>query len=291
MSEFAYTEPGKLANSNFGGKMPMDNYRVKSLLSLFGQGTLKKRNISTQIKLNNCFSVVPHRQSVKLKIIDIVFYAFPGRTKKEISNFFISSCTKNMLFHKKVFFELITALGYLEQSNHIASFVSIYRLYEQIALCLPIITLIDRAQFPATFDDYKQLIDNKAKSDLSVLKKYSENILDSSIGDISICFDFSRTQRARKNTNLFKNLIPQKLHSTVIISSTNTSINIKLKHIHILVINFRNQYFHYLFHEKNIDYDALEYPEEFLGVCNPIFISYYSRLFLDLLGAEFSIWG
>jgi hypothetical protein len=291
MSEFMFLEPSTLSNSTFGGKKPVDNFRVKSLLSILGQGKLLKRNEVTPIKLSYQFATIPLTFSQKLKIRDILQLSIPGATKKEIESFLLSAISNNIVFHKKLYAEVVTALGYLEQSNHIASFVSIYRLFEQISLCLPIITLIEKAQFPATFDDYKLLIDSKAKSDLSVLRKYAENIMDRNIGNISIKFDFSRTQRPVQNIDLLKTLIPKKVQSTVIVSNTNSTISISFKYIHLIIIGFRNQYFHYLFHENNIDYDKLEFPEEFLEVCNPLFLNYYSRFFIDLISAEYTIWG
>lgn len=293
MSEFTYIAPKKFINSVFGGQKPnnKDNYRVQSLLLILGLGEIMKRNSSSPISLHNNFALIPVQPSTRMTIREIKNLIFSNNSIGEIRNFFTSCYQKNFAFHQKICNELLTAIGYMEQNNPIASFVSIYRLYEQIALCLPIVTLIKKAQFPATFDDYKKLINNKAKSDLSVLKNYSENIMDPNIGDIDVEFDFSNTTSPNKYVSLLESLIPHDLRSTHITFKTPVSLRIKNKHMQMIVITFRNRYFHYLFNEKNIDYNDLPYPEEFLEVCNPLFINFYSQMYLDLLGSELYIWG
>jgi hypothetical protein len=76
-----------------------------------------------------------------------------------------------------------------------------------------------------------------------------------------------------------------------IVSESIDSIEIKYMHVDTLIVGFRNQFFHYLFHDKNLSIVDLECPDEFLEVCNPIFINYFAFLFYELLESELVIWG
>jgi len=290
MPEFNYTPPLNFNKSVFGGNIPAENYRVKTLLIILGLGVMQKKNDSKKLNLQYSYLTVPYQRSTKLKIDDIASN-FSMVSRRELEAFFKNNLSKNIQFHKNIYDELLSAIGYLENSNPIVCFLYIYRLIEQIALCLPMVSLIDKSSFQFTFNEYKKLIENTAKSDLSVLKKYSENILDPSIGDVPIKFDFTNTSNPLQNVNLIIDFIPQKIRPIVVVANSSTSVEIKLKHIHIFIISFRNEYFHYLFHEKNINFSTLEYPEEFLSICNPIYLNYFSHLYLDLLKSEISIWG
>lgn len=289
MPGFDFSAPSHFGKSVYSCVSPADNYRLKSLLLLLGAGYIRKRT-GVKTRIAKAFLQIPYQHSGKLLIKDIVAL-FPSYNRREIDKFFSNNLTKNIKIHKNIYHELLNAIGYLDNNNHIPCFLSVYRIIEQIALCLPVISIIEKATFEIAFTEYQKLIDGKARSDLSVLKKYSENVLDPTVGGTTITFDFTHTSKPQQNVNVIKRLLPQKDIATIIVTESIDSIEIKNKHMHYPIIGFRNQYFHYLFHETNISHDDLEYPEEFLKVCNLNFINYYSFLYLDLLRSELSIWG
>ncbi len=293
MSEFNYKPPAKYRSSVLSGSIQsnnsqVENYRIKSFLLLLGIGKISDSNNSFRT-LSKTFFTIPFARSAPLNRSNILSY-FPQINSNEFERFFKNSLSKNSQFHKNIYSEILTAIGYYEKNNPIAMFLHIYRLIEQTALCLPIVSIIEKANYQFTFNEIKELVDGSAKSDLSVLKKYSEIHLESSRANVNITLNFSSTRKPDENVRLLESFIPQKKRDQIIVSSNNTSIEIKMKHFHIFIISFRNQYFHYLFHEKNINFDRLTYPEDLLNVCNPYFMNYFAQLFFDLLSSEISMW-
>ena len=96
---------------------------------------------------------------------------------------------------------------------------------------------------------------------------------------------FSGTSRPTQNVSVVKRFINDP------VSSTADTIDVNYHNIEALIIGFRNQFFHFLIHERNLAIEDIEYPEEFLAVCNPVFINYFSFLFKDLIDSEKSVWG
>ncbi|PHV05068.1 hypothetical protein CSQ96_23020 [Janthinobacterium sp. BJB412] len=63
-----------------------------------------------------------------------------------------------------------------------------------------------------------------------------------------------------------------------------------MKNTDRLIVSFRNQFFHYLYHEKNISLKILNDPDDFLSVCMPNFLNYFAFLYRELLIAEWELW-
>ncbi|WP_162945873.1 hypothetical protein [Pseudomonas sp. DY-1] len=286
MSAFDYIAPGVFKKSVFGCSKPSENYRLKSFMMLIGMGGIS-RGASTSIKkLETDFLMIPV-QSPASPSISNVLAKFQGFSRSELDGFFFRSITKNHKLHQNIYGELKNAIGHHAEGSPVACFLYIYRLIEQTALCLPMVSIISKGGFNNTFDAFKQLVDGKAKSDLSVLKKYSENILDPAVGDSVAKLDFSRTLRPKQNVEVVKRFIVQ----ANIVSETIDSIEIKYRNLDALIVGFRNQFFHYLFHERNLSITDIDSPDDFLKVCNPIFLNYFAFLYHDLVVSELTIWG
>lgn len=292
MPTFEYVPPGQFRRSIYGCSQPSDNFRLKSLLLLSGLGTVSKAGVAKPSKLDIDYISLPAQRvnpSSTAKISRITA-KFPGHTRKDLDYFFQAAIFRNISIHKNVYHELANILGHQHDGNHIAAFLHIYRVIEQIALCLPIVSIVKKGSFDNTFTDFKGLVQGGAKTDLAVLRKYSENHLDRAIADSSANISFFRTTKPKQNVNVIKRFFSGK-DSAGIISETIDSIEIKYRDIDKLVIGFRNQFFHYLFHEKNLSITDMEFPDEFLGACNPIFINYLGFLYHEFLMSELAMWG
>lgn len=286
MPAFDFFLPAKFHNSVYGCAIPSENFRLKSLLLLVGIGRVGRVGSREPRKLEVDFMLIPHQVVAKRSIAQAAS-KFPNYTRKQLDTFFRSANVKNMVIHKNICNELKNLFGYKVEGNNIGCFLHIYRIIEQIALCLPMVSIINKGGFNNTFSEFKGLIEGGAKSDLAVLKKYSRNHLDSSIASSVAKFSFSRTCNPQQNVSVVKRFFK----AEDIVSETVDSIEIKYKHLDTLIIGFRNQFFHYLFHEKNLSMTDLDCPDEFLEVCNPIFINYFAFLYRELLESELMIWG
>ena len=292
MASFEYIPPAGFHRSIYGCSKPSENFRLKSLLLLSGLGTIEKKSTGKQKRLDFDFISLPPQgvNFSKASTIGHVTAKFPDYTRKELDAFFQVAIYKNIAIHKNIYNELTNLFGHLGSSNHIASFLHIYRIIEQVALCLPIVSIIKKGSFDNTFSDYKGLLQGGAKSDLSVLRKYSEYHLDSSIGDSVANMSFFRTSNPAQNVRVIKRFFTGK-DAVEIVAETADSIGIKYCNVDKLIVGFRNQFFHYLFHEKNLSISDIESPDEFLEVCNPIFINYLAFLFHEFLESEMLMWG
>lgn len=283
MSTFKFHPPLTLNKSIFGGNLGTENFRAKNLLLLNGFGSVSKGQSSGK-KLDYEFIKVPYTTPGKCKI-DVLVSKFSSATNADVKKFLDNAKIKNLKYHKKIYYELVNTLGYLQEKNNISCFLHLYRIIEQSALCLPIITIFNKGNLDNSFVEFKKLIEGGARSDLTVLKKYSENQPANSPLETTVRLSFSGTSRPKQNVDVVRRFI------TNPISTTPDSIDFKYKNVEALIIGFRNQFFHFLFHEKNLALEDIEYPEEFLEVCNPIFINYFSFLFRDLIDTEKSLWG
>lgn len=288
MSSFEYIPPRRFSRSVYGCQVPVENFRLKSLLLLIGLGEIRKfgPTFSSKTKLAVDFMILPYQKNNSNSIQHII-NKFPNQNRKKLDHFFQSAALKNRGFHENIFNELTYAFGYKEENNHLGCFLHLYRIFEQIALCLPVISVIKNGSLNNTFLDFKGLFEGGAKSDLAVLKKYSRNHLDDSVASSVARFSFYRTSNPRQNVEVIKRFIK----CSDIVSASPDHIEIKYSNIDTLVIGFRNQFFHYLFHEKNLSIKDIKHPAEFLEVCNPIFINYFCFLFRELIESEMLIWG
>lgn len=292
MPSFEYLAPGKFRNSVYSCNRPSENFRLKSLLLLSGLGTIGKTGSGKRKRLDFDFiSLPPQRVSThRAGTISQVTTKFPSQTRKDLDSFFQTAIFKNISIHKNIYHELINVLGHQSDDNHIASFLHIYRIIEQIALCLPIASIVKKGSFDNTFSDFKGLIQGGAKTDLAVLRKYSDSHLNTSIADSVANISFSRTTKPIQNVSVIKRFFSGK-DAGDLVTETVDSVEIKYRNIDKLIIGFRNQFFHYLFHEKNLSISDMEFPDEFLGVCNPIFINYLAFLYHEFLESEMVMWG
>lgn len=292
MPSFEYLVPGKWYSSVYGCNKPSENFRLKSLLLLSGLGTIEKTGSGKRKTLDFDFISLPpqHVNPRRGGTINQITSKFPAYTRKELDAFFQTAIFKNISIHKNIYYELINVLGHRSNDNHIASFLHIYRIIEQIALCLPIVSIVKKGSFDNTFSDFKGLIQGGAKTDLAVLRKYSDYHLNAAIADSVANISFSRTTKPTQNVNVVKRFFSGK-DAGDIVTETIDSIEIKYRNIDKLIIGFRNQFFHYLFHEKNLSISDMEFPDEFLEVCNTIFINYLAFLYHELLESEITMWG
>lgn len=286
MPAFDYFSPGKLRNSVYGCASPSENFRLKSLLLLVGIGRVGRVGSTAPKKLEFDFLLIPH-QVVASNSISQAASKFPAYTRKQLDAFFKSANVKNMVIHRSICNELKNVFGHRAEKNQIGCFVHIYRIIEQIALCLPIVSIVKKGSFNNTFAEFKGLIEGGAKTDLAVLRKYSRNHLNGLVANSVAKLSFSRTGNPQQNVAAVKRFFKPEN----IVSESIDSIEIKYMHIDTLIVGFRNQFFHYLFHDKNLSIVDLECPDEFLEVCNPIFINYFAFLFYELLESELVIWG
>jgi hypothetical protein len=283
MTNFTYLPPATLKKSLYYGSTPAENFRLKTTLLLSGLGRISQTGAPKGKRVPSDFMTIPFQQATTNKI-DHVIKKFPDYSRGDLDRFFKQRLIKNYPLHRNIFNELTNACGHSINSNQISCFLYVYRVIEQIALCLPIISIINKSGIQNTFTEFKQLIDIKAKSDLSVLKKYCKEHLDKTIADQTVIFDFTNTTRPKQNIDAFKRFVNE------IVNETQSSIEIQYKNIDSLIIGFRNQFFHYLAFEKNLSITDLSSPDEFLKVCNPIFINFLGCLYYEFLSAELTMW-
>jgi len=283
MTQLIYVPPKKLGGpSYFGGNIASLN-RLRSLLILTGYGSIIRNGVP--IKLQNDFMHVPSQFSGEFKIGKLIS-KIPGCTNAQLRSLISKAATKNIHIHENIFREIMHCIAMYETKSYIASFVHLYRLIEHAALYLPLVTIISKGVNNLTFVQYKEIIDNKAKADLSVLKNFSTKVLDPTLGNSIARYSFSGTGTPEANCNVVSTLLKPAL-----ISSSGTDfIEIKYRNTDRLIVGFRNQFFHYLYHDKNISLKDMEDPDEFLEVCLPHFLTYFAFLYRELVIAEWELW-
>lgn len=284
MTIYSFNPPGTFKQSIYYGDKPADNFRLKTILLLAGLGRITHTQNPKGTRVPFDYFTIPYQPSTANNI-DHIINKFPDYSRLELDRFFIQSATKNYPLHRNIFNETTNACGHSLNDNQISCFLYIYRIVEQISLCLPIISIINKSGIQNTFSEFKQLVDVKAKSDLSVLKKYTRDYLDKTVADQTVIFDFTQTSRPKQNVEVFKKFAEE------IVNATNSSVEIKYKHIDSVIIGFRNQFFHYLAFEKNLSITDIASPDDFLRVCNPIFMNFLGYLYYDFLSSELTMWG
>lgn len=283
MANFTYSPPRELAGpSYFGGSIPSLD-RLRTLLILAGHGSIHGNG--TSVKLKNDFMSVPAQVAGSFKVGKLLS-KIPGCTSAQLRSLLTKAATKNIAIHENISRELIHCLAHYESGYFIASFVHLYRLIEHAALYLPLVTIISRGVNSFTFVQYKEVIDNKAKADLSVLKKFSSNILDQSLARSIARYSFSGTAMPAANVQVVTNI----LNGGEISSSGSDYVEVQYGSTDRLIVGFRNHFFHYLYHEKNISLRDLQDPDEFLKACLPNFLTYFAFLYRELLIAEWELW-
>lgn len=154
------------------------------------------------------------------------------------------------------------------------------------ALYLPLVSIVAKGVNDLTFSQYKQIIDNGAKSDLSVLKNFSTKTLDPTIANSVARYSFAGLADPEKICSIVKGL----LSADQVVSSGIDYVEIRYQFTDRLIVGFRNQFFHYLYHERNLSLKDLGDPEEFLGVCLPNFVTYFAFLYREFIAAEWELW-
>lgn len=186
MTTIIYTPPSQLSiNTYLPGTKPDD--RIKALLLLSGHGRLTRNGKS--IKLHADYLSIPIKASGTFKVADIAA-KIPNCTNMGFRKLISTAATKNIRIHQNVYLELAHCLWQLEEKSYVASFVHLYRLIEHTALYLPLVSIVSKGVNDYTVTDYQGVIDNKAKSDLSVLKKFSAKGLDTSAAASKITYSF-----------------------------------------------------------------------------------------------------
>ncbi len=283
MAHPTYTPPPGLSGpSYFGGNIPSLN-RLKTLLILSGHGTISCSGKS--FKLSRDYLSIPNQTSGKFRVGSISS-KIPGCTHHELKSLLRNAGTKNIRIHENIFLELTHCIWHLEQKSHLASFVHLYRLIEHSALYLPLVSIVSKGINDITFNQYKEVVNNTAKADLSVLKRFSQKILDQNFANSTARYSFSTASHPQSACSVAKEL----MSLAEISNSGNDFVELKYQHTDRFIINFRNQFFHYLYNEKNISIKDIGSPEEFLEACLPNFLTYFSFLFREFLIAEWEIW-
>lgn len=283
MADFIYTHPKRLLGPRyFGGRIPSLD-RLRALLILTGHGQIS--GYGKVVTLKKDFMNVPVQLAGDFRIGKVVA-KIPGCTAGQFRSLLSIAATKSIAIHENIFREVMHCVAHYENKSYIASFVHLYRLIEHAALYLPLVSIISKGLNNYTFVQYKEVIDNKAKSDLSVLKKFSSTILDQNFAKSISRYSFFGTTHSLSNCSVILSIIDSKFVS----NSGPDYIEIEFGFTDRLIVGFRNQFFHYLYNEKNISLHDLLDPDEFLKVCLPHFITYFSFLYRELLIAEWELW-
>ncbi|HEH9416416.1 TPA: hypothetical protein SIA31_004421 [Aeromonas sobria] len=286
MPKFVYSPPYQLNVPSYYGGTISSLHRLSSLLLLSGFGRIRDNN-GELIKLSTDFMSVPCQNATQFKVSNLI-NKIPNCSASEFRYFIKNSALKNIDIHENIFREISHCLAHYENKRYISSFLHLYRLIEHAALYLPLVVIVAKGVNNLTFNQYKEVIDNKAKADLSVLKKFSVDVLNQNIGNSNARYSFSSTSNPTGYVHILTGLLenPQQ-----VVSSGPGYVEVKYKHTDRLIVNFRNQFFHYLYHEKNISLKQLDDPDEFLSACLPSFIGYFAFLYQELLKAEWELWG
>jgi len=283
MAAVKYTPPSQLLTPSYFAGTFASLDRLRAFLVLSGYGTIERNG--KKYSLTKDYMSIPVQASRKFRVVDLAA-KIPNCTTAELRSLIAKAATKNTRIHQNIYQELVHCLAQFETGSYVASFVHLYRLIEHTALYLPLVAIVSKGVNNLTFNDYKEVIDNKAKADLSVLKKFSANILSSALGDSTVSYSFAATSKPQQN----KIVAIAQFDSSQISNAGPDFFEIKLKDTDRLIVNFRNQFFHYLYHEKNISLQNLEDPDEFLSICMPNFLNYFAILYRELLIAEWELW-
>lgn len=282
MAAIDYIPPRALSGPNYFGRRGPFPYRLQTLLTLTGYGsvTLDGRPLA----LNQDFMSVPIRQSGRLRVSDLAA-KIPSCTVPELRKLIHVAATKNFSIHENIAREVLHCIAHYRSGSYIASFLHLYRLIEHAALYLPLVSVVSKGVHNTTFLQYKEVISGGAKSDLSVLRNFSSTLLDQNLGRSVATYSFSGSANPAANVHLMSTLLRGKAAAVGA-----DFVDLKYEDTDRLIVAFRNQFFHYLFHEENISLKDLSDPDGFLKVCMPRFISYFSFLFREFLIAEWELW-
>lgn len=282
MPRLSFVPPQALDNSRYFGGQHVSLDRLKSLLMLSGHGVIDDGQ--SQFKLTTDFMGVPSQKSTSFKVKQLLD-KIPGCTAPQLHRLVSNAAAKNIRVHQNVYRELLSCLYYYETRSYIASFVHLYRLIEHSALYLPLVAVISGSN-DLTFNDYKQVIDNKAKADLSVLRKFPFKRLNPTVAASTAKFSFAATANSAMNCTVARSVLDDKF----VRDFGPDWLEMEYTSIDSLIVGFRNEFFHYLYHEKNISLGQMPDPDEFLAVCMPFFISYFSFLYREFFIAEWELW-
>lgn len=283
MAQLIYSHPTELRGASyFGGSIPSLN-RLRSLLILSGYGSISDG--CSAVKLTRDFLNIPAQASGKFKVSALAS-KIPGCTNSDFRNFVKNAATKNIRIHENIYNELLHCVTHYENGSYLASFVHLYRLIEHSALYLPLVSIVSKGVNDITFAQYKEVVNNTAKADLSVLKNFSTKTLDSTVGNSVARYSFSGNANPSASCSIVRGLVD----ASQINSIGSDYVEIKYQYTDRFIISFRNQFFHYLYHERNLSLRDLGDPGDFLQACMPNFITYFSFLYREFLTAEWELW-
>lgn len=278
-----YLPPYKLQGPGyFGGTTPSLN-RLRSLLILSGHGSITGRG--SPIRLAHDYLNVPTQPSGKFRVSSITA-KIPGCTNSQLRSLLSNAATKNIRIHENIYNELVHCIAHHERGSYLASFVHLYRLVEHAALYLPLVSIVSKGVNDITFAQYKEVVNNNAKADLSVLKNFSTKVLDNAVGNSVARYSFSGSSIPSASCSILTNLID----ASQIHSAGADYVEVKFQFTDRLIVNFRNQFFHYLYHEKNLSLKDLGDPGDFLKACLPNFLTFFAFLYREFLIAEWELW-
>lgn len=281
MAHLQYIHPAALNGRSFFGGHHASLDRLRTLLLLTGQGAIVGAGRTTNLATD--FMTVPSQPAGSFRIATLLSKV-PSCTRPQLNRLVADGATKNIRIHKNIFNEALHCLYHYETKQFIASFVHLYRLIEHAALYLPFISIVAGSN-DLTFTDYKQVIENKAKADLSVLKKFSRILLDPNIRISTVHISFATHRNPTMDCDVAKSVLDGGFRA-----SGSDWIEMEYGSLDRLIVGLRNEFFHYLYHEENISLDKMQDPDEFLGACMPSFISYFAFLYREFLIAEWELW-
>jgi hypothetical protein len=208
---------------------------------------------------------------------------------KDLSSHLLSNRSKNFNFYKELFVEFSNYFLRKDENNHIAAFLHLYRILESIAYCFPLIWAARASDYVGTYNQLKTYFDGPKTGELKFFKRFIDDVLEETLQNtqVTLYINSVHPDWQKKYYQSINRNIPQ---NDVVSYTEYSEITVKFCCITELVINLRNQYFHFLTgNGNNFNSDDIAESNEFFNIINEVATNWLAVIFFEILEYEMTL--
>ena len=194
----------------------------------------------------------------------------------------------NRSFYSDLAAEIALCLVNRGRSDHISSFIYLYRSIETIAYAFPSIYASNTSDFSKSFGELSKLFAQKeSEGELSFFAKFVTSLnSDDQYEKLFYEMNFSHLDAdGWKNIrNTLKKIAGRNLDKNVLAQEDIGVISIKFEYMPSFIISVRNRYFHYKrTREENLNHRDLPEPQYFFASVVEVGLTFFALLFLIIV--------
>ncbi|SPR95925.1 hypothetical protein [Cupriavidus taiwanensis] len=256
------------------------------LYLLLGAVTIQANEKKCQQNTN--FSKLPPSARVHAPAAELLAFIKDAGHSGKIDAFIKRTATRNRRWYKEMLSEFCNYFTFTAANNHIAAFVSLYRITEYYAYAVPMLIACVGRDLYGTYDQLRSYFvgGDQQKGELGLFKKFLEKspvfkeILDYEY-DVFITSNLAMRQ---SHYRLAIRLCPNPISA----DETLHSFKVRFQDVLSFLIRARNRYMHFAIGQRsdNVHTDEILAPNEFFGCLNPIFVSFLAYILLETIGID-----